>query len=333
MHDLNKILVPTDFRWGSVQALRHGIAMVEEFGAELHVLHVKVGPLHRDLGVLSFMEMEELRNRMRESVEQQRTALGLQRKSDRPVRYASRRHIDSAQGILDYAADYDISFIVMGTRGRPEKGLQVTGSTAAKVVRHASSPVMTVGADGLFMPGLVHRILVPVDFSEQSGHALILAKTIAQRTRAHLNVLHVIEPAVHLGPRTGSFAIKAGRSVNEAYADLEQFYRRAKGPGVPHRFRVVQGRPAQQIVSSAERQHAHLIIQGGHGATEESSFMLGSVAEDVVRLAPCPVLTVKGAGLALSTRKRTGKKKDRRAATARRDVLSERDSIELQPEA
>ncbi|HET6569716.1 MAG TPA: universal stress protein [Rhodothermales bacterium] len=332
MPDIKRILVPTDFKWGAVQALRHAVALADEFDAELHVLHVAVGPLDEDRGVLSFTDMEELRNRMQEGIRQQPTAVGLERESARPIRYAARRHTDSAQGILDYAADYDIELIVMGTRGRPVKGTHGTGSTAVKVVRRASCSVLTVGANGLFIPGLVKRILVPVNFSDHAALALTLARILARRTQAHLSVLHVLEPAVQIGLLPGSFDVKAKRSVGEAYADLEQFYGRTRGPGVPHRYHVVQGRAAEQIVAAAEQHDAHLIVQGG-GSADPDSFTPGSVAEDVVGLASCPVLTARGAGQVLTARERQGRGKSWRDVPVRSAVRSGRSGGVLQQDA
>lgn len=297
MLHIKRILVPIDFRWGADQALRHAIALAAEFDAELHLLHVVVGPLREDRGVLSFVEMEELSGRMKQSVRQHRhLTLDSAWDAGTSARYAVRRHVEAAQGILDYVVDHGIDLVVMGTRGHKEVRRSIAGSTAARVVRRASCSVLTVGVDNLFLPGFVKRILVPVDFSEQDALALTLAKRIARKTKAHLILLHAVEPSLYLGRRPGSLTISARRSVRQAYADLEHFYRYVKGPDVSHRYHVVQGRPAQQIASVAKQEATHLIVQGGSGDSESEAFVLASVAEDVVGRASCPVLTVRGAG-------------------------------------
>lgn len=321
MLNIKRILVATDFEWGGEQALRHAVVLAAEFKAELHVLHIVVGPLHEDRGVLSFVAMEELCSRMKQAVRQYQHLVASSGHVHGILdRYAVRRHVEAAQGILDYAADYKIDLIVMGTRGRREARRSVAGSTATRVVRRALCSVLTVGVDNLFLPGLMKRILVPVDFSERNAHALTLAKLIARKTRAQLTLLHVIEPSLYLGPRPGSFIFSARRSVRNAYTDLEQFYRYARGPDVSHRYHVVQGRPAQQIISTAKQQDAHLIVQGCRENTDTEAFRHGSVAEDIMRQAPCPVLTVRGASPIPVRGEQQGSQKDQYTPMLRRGI-------------
>lgn len=308
MNATQRILLPTDFSREAGQALHQAVVLADRLGAELHLLHVVTGPTSLDGGMIGFSAMEEYGARMRaEAARHHRGLLEPRRAGDLPVRCAVRRHTEAARAILEYAADHRIDLIVMAPYGRSQGGRFVVGSTAEKVMRLARCDVMTSGLRGLYRPDMLRRILVPVDLSPQSAHALERARVFASQARARLKVLHVVEARVFPGSRPGEVIVEAPQS-DEAYAELERFYRSTKGPDVPHTLSVVRGRPADQIATVADRDQIHLIIQGSRGRSGVDYAMLGSVAEVVVRLAPCPVLTVKapagGSQTSTATRQR-----------------------------
>jgi nucleotide-binding universal stress UspA family protein len=141
----------------------------------------------------------------------------------------------------------------------------------------------------------IQRILVPVDFSQPSKKALEYAGAMATRFDAKLDVLHVWRPTEY----TGDAMVVLTRSEpeltlatflrNHADKELSAFLE-----GVPHSARLLEsGEPAQVIARVAGEGGYDLIIMGTHGRTGLPHLMLGSVAEKVVRLAPCPVLTYR----------------------------------------
>jgi nucleotide-binding universal stress UspA family protein len=160
-------------------------------------------------------------------------------------------------------------------------------------------------------------ILVPVDFSVYSAAALRYASGIADRFAASVIVLHVItrETTTHIvqqrlgshhmtipDPLIESYAPALPSDVEEVVSDLrEQAYTALKAclPAQlaqhPVELRVVVGHPFERILETAVREHVGLIVLGTHGRTGLLHALIGSVAERVVRLAPCPVLTVKAA--------------------------------------
>ena len=135
------------------------------------------------------------------------------------------------------------------------------------------------------------HILVPIDFSANSDHALDYAMTLAHTLQARLTLLHVIEPLV------GSVEALPYTYIQDLEAkitDLMTSYReRVTGAGLQSDFAIVHGVPFQVIVETARTAHADLIIMGTHGRTGLSHVLLGSVAERVVQHAPCPVLVVR----------------------------------------
>jgi universal stress protein A len=142
------------------------------------------------------------------------------------------------------------------------------------------------------------RILVPVDFSPCSQRALAYARQLAKSFDAELLLLHIVEPAYRADAADVYVATPQGSALLAEHVRLarEQLRRLATdlangGCGV--RSMVKRGAPAQAITQVAGRVRAQLIVMGTYGRTGLSHLLMGSVAERVVRSAPCPVLTVR----------------------------------------
>jgi nucleotide-binding universal stress UspA family protein len=135
----------------------------------------------------------------------------------------------------------------------------------------------------------VHTILHPSDFSEPSQYAFWLACAMARDYGARLIVLHVAaEPAVVFGE--GMEPPNPEEIRMAAQEQLDRF-------PVPQDVRtdrwLEQGDPVSETLRLAQEVHADLIVMGTHGRTGLSRLLMGSVAEQIVRRALCPVLTVK----------------------------------------
>lgn len=142
------------------------------------------------------------------------------------------------------------------------------------------------------------RILVPTDFSPPSDAALDYARMLAMKFGSALQLLHVIDDPtgtaefVPDGFALPTAEIRSGL-VEHARTRLET----AMSAGERGRYHVhtetLFGTPAQTIVDYATATGAGLIVMGTHGRTGLAHLLMGSVAEHVVRTAPCPVLTVR----------------------------------------
>jgi nucleotide-binding universal stress UspA family protein len=136
----------------------------------------------------------------------------------------------------------------------------------------------------------IHTILHPTDFSEYSAHAFRLASALARDYGARLIALHVlVPPAVVYGE--GMVVPDAEQQRDEVRAQLEKL--QALGGQVRVVPRLVEGAPVAEILRVAQETGADLILMGTHGRTGLRRLLMGSVAEQVVRQAACPVLTVK----------------------------------------
>ena len=136
-------------------------------------------------------------------------------------------------------------------------------------------------------------ILMPVDFSEPSREATHYALFLAQKFGARLDLLYVIDDSQFFSPAFGGFT--PTREQWEAFADtsLENWLTAEVVGDVKVTRHRILGTPFLQIVRYARDQNSDLIVMGTHGRSGMMAGLLGSVAEKVLRKAPCPVLTVK----------------------------------------
>jgi nucleotide-binding universal stress UspA family protein len=131
----------------------------------------------------------------------------------------------------------------------------------------------------------IRTILHPTDFSEPSEAAFGLACSLARAHGARLVVQHVVPlPVVLYGPPPEEYLTH----LREQLVHMQ-----ARDSKVSMEDWLVEGDPATAILRAAEEISCDLIVLGTHGRTGISRLLLGSVAEKVVRRAPCPVLTVR----------------------------------------
>jgi nucleotide-binding universal stress UspA family protein len=139
----------------------------------------------------------------------------------------------------------------------------------------------------------LETILVPTDFSPGAAAAVDYAVWLASRSQSTLVFLHVMEPTVY----SVDFALSHPEISTEirrgAIVALEQLVDAARHRGITAEYALAAGRPFTEIGQVAGERHADLVVMGTHGRTGLAHALLGSTAERVVRLVPCPVLTVK----------------------------------------
>ena len=141
------------------------------------------------------------------------------------------------------------------------------------------------------------KILCPVDFSEYSDYAMRYAAFLAVKFEANLTLLHVVAPV--MVPLPGEALVPPMRPVDLAdIADackerLTQAAGDFSSAGLSVDYQVTNGIPFLEILRVAGELSVDMIVMGTHGRSGLAHIMIGSVAERVVRKAPCPVLTVK----------------------------------------
>lgn len=291
MKPIKNVLYPTDFSDVAEAAHAHAAYICKQFGATLHVVHARQDTEPGGTALHDYVPAE-----------QKDWSPPFQKYVD--IQHPQKVQVDSiswaeisghsiSEILLEYANLNDIDLIVLGTHGHRGFGRILLGSTAEKIVRLAKCSVLTVGgkAHKMIAPKL-ERILVPIDFSEFSLDALDIAKELAHSFSAEMSLLHVFQPI--------SFPLPYGvTSPNIMTEEVQERTQRAldalgeNANGVEVAIHTENGFPEYEITAFAQENDADLIVIASHGLTGFNRFIQGSVSQEVVRRAPCPVYTVK----------------------------------------
>jgi nucleotide-binding universal stress UspA family protein len=143
----------------------------------------------------------------------------------------------------------------------------------------------------------VKTIIVPCDFSEYAERAYAWAVGLAEKWGAKVILLHAAQLFTSLGYPESVYLLDLKKMEDEIIADAEkrlrEFVAKKGSSPVVVETRAVTGDPFWEICQTAEKEPADLIVMGSHGRTGLAHVLLGSVAERVVRHAPCPVLVAR----------------------------------------
>lgn len=146
----------------------------------------------------------------------------------------------------------------------------------------------------------LQNILCPTDFSELSVGAINYAVLLAGTFGARLHLLHVVDQAYQYWMAMGPETLPVGPAPDELMKTASKQMEDFAGLYVPEKLQVssevVSGRPFLEIIRVAKEKKSDLIVIGTHGRGALQQVLLGSVAEKVVRKAPCPVLSVRDPG-------------------------------------
>ncbi|HEY5594913.1 MAG TPA: universal stress protein [Nitrospiria bacterium] len=160
----------------------------------------------------------------------------------------------------------------------------------------------------------IKTILVPTDFSDCSDGAMQYAAMIARTFKARIVLIHVIQPYTYGMTETFNLVDHYTALKTIAGPLLDQVRKQLLKQGVPVETDLLTGAAHHEIFEKARRAKADLIVIGTHGRTGVEHFLLGSVAEKVVRMSFCPVLTVRGEAKAGSAKKKRGAAADTKPA-------------------
>jgi nucleotide-binding universal stress UspA family protein len=301
MVEIKRIVCPVDFSEISRHAFDRALAVARSYHGEVAVLHVLQLPAHLPAlayqpagpGPLGF----EVPDRAHISSELSRF-LGLEHAPDVPVRQEIVEAGAVHKEILIQASRMSADLIVMGTHGRSGVDHLFLGSVAEKTLRTSPVPVLTVPprAPEHAAAGIPFRsVLCAVDFSSDSARALSYAASLAQHAGGRLTIMHVVELMV-LGydPRGGNFDIDglSKAAVTLARTQLQEYAATVTAGAGGIETVLGDGKPYKDILREAEQRRADLIVVGVHGRSALDRLVFGSTADNLVRRATCPILTV-----------------------------------------
>jgi nucleotide-binding universal stress UspA family protein len=268
------ILVPTDGTAAAATAADVATALARRFDATIRALHV------RESGT------EGEGERATTAVADRGATAGVA---------VTTAVVDAAgpihECVLADATDHGVDCVVMGTHGRTGLHRFVLGSVAERTLRESPVPVLTVHEETAVADG-IDSVLVPTDGSDCAEAAAAHAVDLAAATGAALHVVHVVDAGAL--PADGSGAVlealrQAGRDALDSVVD-----RASEADLSTVRASVLTGAPYRAIADYADAERVDLVVQGTHGRTGFDRYLLGSVAERVVRLCDRPVLTLDG---------------------------------------
>lgn len=195
---------------------------------------------------------------------------------------------DPAEQVLEEAEGHDLVVVMTHGRGGPKRW--ILGSVAERIVRHCSVPVLLGNAKA--REGWeIKKILVPLDGSEVASSVLELAGSLARGHEAEIVLFRAawVDPTDNMLAYTReSDALR--RSIK---AELEQLAEPLRRDGIQVTPRVALDYPAEAILKAAQLTGSDLIAMTTHGRTGLKRWVLGSVAEKVLRASGCPVLLVR----------------------------------------
>jgi len=285
------ILAAMDIDKGSEELLRQADALARSYKVKLSVCHVfpeifAVQPLFPQLHLDDALKLSELEAAARDDL--------LKRIRTVTAREPPQMEIEIEQGtvhagILRAAENIGAGAVVVGGKV-DHTGLHILGSSAEHVVRYANCPVLVA------RPSPAGKILAATDFSDPALPAVEAGAAEARRRKADLAIIHAIDLLPAISPFYADFYSMPPMDLSDQMRKIWQQrldecvqHFKAKGGGL-----LREGPAAPAILSAAAELPAQLLVMGTHGRTGLSRLIaLGSVAEAVVRAAPCSVLVVR----------------------------------------
>lgn len=289
------ILVPTDGSPLSERALRYAVPLAERHGARLTLLHVAAPLLEAIAGSGAPVREPALdaawRAEDRKAVERIAKRTRKQTAVQVDVAYRSGR---PAPTIAEFATTERADLVVLCTHGRGGFERLWLGSVADALLRQLTVPTLLVrGARGVALPEpgeeLFPHVLVPLDGSPRAESALDAAIGLVGTAASAFTLLSVVHPTAAMGAK--SFPSQAERDLCASYLEPLAVRHRAGGRRVAVET-AVTANVGRAIVEHAKRHEASLIALATQGLGGVQRFIVGSVADKLLRTSPVPVLVV-----------------------------------------
>lgn len=299
----SKILVPQDSSLLAEQAIPFAQAMASDEGTLIYLMVVPQADAIHGLTGSTVASSTEVG-----AMFQENASTDLRDLASRWVAIAPHYEIaiaigDPSEQILKTAEERGADLIVIASHGRGALGRWTFGSVADRLSRSSNIPVMIVrpqdGDNAHRTVPEINRVILPTDGSKLSETAANTALGIAKRINRPLVLLRAVFPEAELAPTTGYSAVYApdiyselAKSLeDEARASLDTLAASLRDQGVEVVTELLDGPATQTIQEFATAND--VIVMTSHGRSGFRRWLLGSVAEKLVRTAPCPVVLVR----------------------------------------
>lgn len=285
-----KIVCPIDFSAGSNHAMQVAARLARDDGAELALVHAWYLPPLAYTGECPLapdvvQAMSDDAERALAAAVRGARELGVASVSSKLV-----TGLPWSSIVEVVEQDAAIDLVAIGTHGRTGLARVLLGSVAEKVVRHAPCSVLAIRPGTAIAP--FSHVLCPTDFSELSREVVELAVQLPRPAGAGVTLLHVVDPPPIYNEEPGAPDLVTGlvqRSVGRLDAIASEL---RPGMREPLETRTRIGFAGAQILAELAERSYDLVVMGSHGRSGLQR-IFGSVAEKVVRHAPCPVLVAR----------------------------------------
>jgi nucleotide-binding universal stress UspA family protein len=295
---IRNILVPIDFSKMSIQAIETAKRLAKRSGATVHLAHVHgldyPAAFTAPMPPFQSFSVVNYRQEIEQNVARQLSDLAKEY-SVASANCHVRTGGPAFDEICGLAQEISADLIVTPTHGRSGLKHVFLGSTAERIVQHSPCPVF-VARHFQKRPSLkIEKVVVPVDFSACSREGLQYAIGFANEFGAKIVLLHATYLGyVYANEGTAIYDVRALQEAARKNAErqMRELVRKVKFGRVKFETVLTNGSPVLDICAFARDHNVDLIITSTHGETGWKHMLVGSIAEHVVRYAPCPVLVV-----------------------------------------
>lgn len=289
------VVAAIDLAGGATNVATHAAQLAAMNKATLHLVHViepAPSSLRRMLGKKDLMVH---RRRLREEARARMTTIaeGLAAKGQKVEVYVGNGK--ASKEVLNISAELKAGLIVAGAGVTEGTEWLFVGTTADRLIRNSKVPVLIVGTEGVHQ---LKRILVPTDFDRPDQGALRVACKIAMQSRGRVSLLHAFSQPSILHGYSGNVAALRREAKAHAKEEFDSFVKKTKlpeGSKTPHKIlkACTDGvDAAEAIIADAMRLDMDIIVMALGGISFLESFMIGAVAERVIRNLPCSFLAL-----------------------------------------
>jgi nucleotide-binding universal stress UspA family protein len=310
--DLKHILCTTDFSTSGNQTFAYGLTLAKTFGASLQLLHVVEVPtastMVGEIELVSAERQNEMIGAARQQLDELCKALPLEAE-----KLVSKGH--PAEEIVRIARKTGSDLVIVATHGQSGVKRLLLGSVAEALIRTLPCPLLVLRpSDESFQAGgkaqaAFKRILAGSDFSTESNLAIQYALALATAFRAELHLVHVIKPSFYHTLKAEALVPPVGQShadwMRRNQEKLEKILPKDANIWCSLKTAILSGQPYKALQDYTETHQIDLVVLGARGAGLLKTMLVGSTTERMIRLAPCPVLSVCHPPEEISARSRT----------------------------
>ncbi len=286
MKYFKKILCPVDFSEPSRNAFLYAKKIADAFESELVLLHVAPNiteaytALMPDFPTFGIQKEEQLVEQFNEFVDDWSGKL-------KKVIRAGTPYIE----ILDFEEKNKFDLIVLGAKGHTKFERLFLGTTGEKVTRKAKCPVLTVHQTPRDFQ--IKKILLPIDFSAISYEILPTISAIADKFNSEIDLLHVVETGHHIDKTSQEEEYRYFEKIKERLSEEWELPEKFSSIECRKFIRHHSGSAGYGVLEFAQDWGVDLIAMTTHGRSGFSKALLGSVTEKVIKIATCPVLSMR----------------------------------------